>query len=203
MGSKSELVYYSRLCYTRGFLAATDGNLSIRTGRNSILTTATSICKGNLTPDHIVEVDFKLRKVSGKGKPSTELKLHRFIYESRKDINAVVHTHPVFATAFACSGNSLEKNVFPEIYLHIGSVPLADYGCPSTDELPESISKFVSNHKAILLANHGLVTFGKDIEEAFYITEKVERAAKIIIFARMLGGEKELTKQQLEQLDSL
>ncbi len=203
MSLRSELVYYSKQCYKNRFLAATDGNLSVRTIHDSILTTASGTCKGKITQLNIVEVDFSIKKINGSGKPSSELKLHRFIYESRKDINAVVHTHPVFATAFAASGNRLDKDVFPELVLNIGKVPLAVYGCPSTEELPKSISKYVKNSRAILLANHGLVTFGTNLEEAYYITEKVERAAEIIFYARLLGGEKQLTNAQVAKLKSL
>jgi L-fuculose-phosphate aldolase len=203
MSLRSELVYYSKECYKNRFLAATDGNLSVRTPQNTIITTASGTCKGKITQNGLVEVDFKFKIKNGKGSPSTELKLHRFIYRSRPDVNAVIHTHPVFATAFAASGNALDKNIFPEIFLKIGKVHLASFGCPSTEELPKSISKYVKNSKAILLSNHGLVAFGKNVEEAYYITEKVEHAAEIIFFARLLGGERELTKGQLEKLRKL
>lgn len=199
----SGLVYYSRQCYRNRFLAATDGNLSVRTKQNTIITTASRTCKGNITQQDLIEVDFDFNILKGKGKPSTELKLHRFIYQKRNDINAVVHTHPVFATAFAISGNALDKNIFPELVKNIGKVPLASYGSPATDELPHSISKYVKTSKAILLANHGLVTFGENLEEAYYITEKVDRAAEIIIYSRLLGKEKQLTKVQVGKLKSL
>ena len=200
MSLKAELVYYSKKCYKNRYLAATDGNLSIRTSKNSIISTPTGLCKEFVTLKDLVEVDFELRKINGEKNPSSELKLHIFIYQSRKDVNAVIHTHPVFATAFASSGYALDKNIFPEVILNIGKVPLAKYACPSTDEVPKSISKFVKKSKAILLANHGLVAFGKNLEEAYFITEKVERAAEILFYARMLGGEKELTKKQVRQL---
>jgi L-fuculose-phosphate aldolase len=203
MSLRSELVYYSRQCYKNRFLAATDGNLSVRTQKNTIITTASRTCKGNITRQDLVEVDFNFKIINGKGNPSTELKLHRFIYRERDDINAVVHTHPVFATAFAVSGNALDKNIFPELVINIGCVPLAPYGSPSTEELPGSISKFVKKSKAILLANHGLVAFGESLEEAYYITEKVDRAAEIIIYSRLLGGEKQLTKRQVDKLKIL
>jgi len=200
MNQKSALVYYSRQCYSNRYLAATDGNLSVRTKQNTIITTASKTCKGNITQQDLVEVDFDFNILKGKGKPSTELKLHRFIYKKRKDINAVVHSHPVFATAFAVSGNAIDKNIFPELVMNIGKVPLAAYAPPSTEELPQSIAKYIKTSKAILLANHGLVTFGEDLEEAYFITEKVDRAAEIIIYSRLLGGEKQLTKKQVDKL---
>jgi L-fuculose-phosphate aldolase len=203
MNLRTGLVYYSRQCYRNRYLAATDGNLSVRTKQNTIITTASRTCKGNITQKDLIEVDFDFKILKGKGKPSTELRLHRFIYQKRNDINAVVHTHPVFATAFAISGNSLDKKIFPELVMNIGKVPIASYGSPSTNELPQSISKYVKTSKAILLANHGLVTFGEDLEEAYFITEKVDRAAEIIIYSRLLGGEKQLTREQVNKLKAL
>lgn len=203
MSLRTEIIYYSKQCYNNRFLSATDGNLSVRTPHNTIITTTTGICKGKITQKNLVEVDFDFNIIEGNGKPSSELKMHLFIYKSRKDVNAVIHTHPVFATAFAASGNSLEKNVFPEVVLNIGKVHLAKYACPSTAEVPKSISKYLKESKAILLSNHGLVAFGKNLEETYFITEKVERAAEIIFYARVLGGEKELTKEQVKKLKGL
>ena len=202
MSLKAELVYYSKLCYKNRFLAATDGNLSVKKN-HSIITTATGICKGNITINDLVELDFSLNKIKGSKKPSSEIKLHQFIYKSRPDILAVIHTHPVFATAFAAAGHALDKNVFPEVILNIGKVPFAQYACPSTEEVPKSIGKFVKTCKAILLANHGLVAFGVNLEEAYFITEKVERAAEILFYAKLLGGAKELTKKQVQELKNL
>jgi L-fuculose-phosphate aldolase len=141
------------------------------------------------------------KPVQGKGKISTEFKLHQYIYMRRKDVNAVVHTHPKFATAFAAAGIALDKIVFPEIYLFFGKIPLAKYATPSTDEVPKSIVRYVKDYDAILLANHGLVTLGKTLEEAYFKTEKVEHIAEISFYARMLGGEKKLTKAQVKKLD--
>ena len=203
MSLKSDLIHYSKLCYSHSFVAATDGNISLRTGKNYILTTATEVCKGKVTLKDIVIVDVNGKIIEGKKKPSTELKLHEFIYKSRKDVNAVIHTHPKFSSAFAASGIALDKPVFPEIYLKLGKIPLAKYATPSTDEVPESISELVNDHNAILLANHGLVTYGKTLEEAYFLTEKIEQFAEISFYSRMLGGEKLLTKQQLNKLDNL
>ena len=207
MSLKSEIIYYSKLCYQNKFVCATDGNISTRTRKNFILTTAANTCKGKIKNQDIIKVDLKGKKVQGRGqekrKPSTELKLHLYVYEKRKDIYAIVHTHPKFATAFASAGLALDKPVLPEIYLKFGAIPLAKYATPSTDEVPASISKFVEKYNAILLANHGLVTFGKTLEEAYYLTEKAEQFAEISFYARLLGGEKILNKQQVQKLNSL
>ena len=203
MGLKSELIYYSKLCYQNKFVAAADGNISVRTKKNYILATATETCKGNLKISDLVKVNLKGKKVEGKKQPSTELKLHLFIYHQRKDINAIVHTHPKFSTAFAASGIALDKPVFPEIYLKLGKIPLAKYATPSTEEVPASMVNFVKDYNAVLMANHGLVTYAKSLEEAYYLTEKIEQFAEISHYARMLGGEKELTKAQIKKLDLL
>lgn len=201
MGLKSEIIYYSGLCYSNGFVKAAEGNISVRTKKNYILSTATQTFKGKLKESDLVKVDLNGKKAEGKKKPSTELKLHLFIYGMRNDVNAVVHTHPVFSSAFAAAGLALDKVVFPEIYLKLGKIPLAKYGTPSTDEVPESIADYVKDYDAVLLANHGLVTYGESLEEAYYLTEKVERFAEISFYARMLGGEKELTKGDIKKLD--
>jgi len=205
MGLKSEIIYYSKLCYENKFIYATDGNISVRTRKNFILSTAANTCKGKIKNADIIKIDIKGKKHDSKKskKPSTELKLHLFIYDKRKDVEAIVHTHPKFATAFAAAGLALDKPVFPEIYLKFGIIPLAKYATPSTDEVPESISKYIDKYNAVLLANHGLVAFGKTLEEAYFLTEKAEQFAEISFYARLLGGEKILTKQQIQKLNDL
>ena len=203
MSPESELIFFSKLCYNNRFVAATDGNLSVRTKRNTILTTPTEICKGRIREADIAEVDLNGMLVKGKNKPSSEFKMHSYIYRSRKDINAIVHTHPRFATAFAVAGIALDKIILPEVYLKLKYVPLAKYATPSTNEVPESISKYVKNFNAILLSNHGLVTFAKTLEEAYMLNEKVEQFAEISFYARALGGEKELNKSQIAKLNKL
>jgi L-fuculose-phosphate aldolase len=203
MGLKAELIYYSKLCYINKFVSAADGNISARTKKNFILTTSTETCKGKLKSSDLVKVDLKGKRIDGRKKPSSELKLHLFIYSRRKDVKAIVHTHPRFSTAFAAAGIALDKILFPEIYLKLGGIPLAKYATPSTDEVPSSIVNYVNDYNAILLANHGLVTYGKSLEEAYFLTEKVEQFAEISFYSRLLGGGKTLTKQQIKKLDLL
>jgi L-fuculose-phosphate aldolase len=203
MGLKAELLYYSRLCYYNGFVKATDGNLSARTKKKYFLATATNTCKGKIRPQDVLKIGLKGNKTEGRRKPSSELKLHLYIYDRRKDVNAVVHTHPKFSTAFASAGFALDKAVLPEVYLKLGKIPLAKYATPSTEEVTQSISELITEHDAILLGNHGLVTMGKTIEEAYFLTEKVEQFAEISFYARMLGGEKELGEAELKKLDLL
>lgn len=184
----------------RGMVSATDGNVSVRTDRGTFYATRSSVHKGEVTINDIVEVDRTGQVMSGSGKPSTELKMHLFIYEQRPDVHAVVHAHPIFATAFAASGFALDRPVFPEVVLMLGKIPLADYATPSTDEVPESIRPFVNEHNAILLANHGAVTYGESLKAAYYAMEKLEHTAQITFLARMLGGERPLTPDQIRSL---
>jgi len=184
----------------KDMVSATDGNISVRSDTGTVYATRSSVHKGDVSVNDIVEVDMSGKRLSGAGKPSTELKMHLFIYEARPDVKAVVHAHPTFATAFAASGQSLEKPVFPEVLVMLGRVPLASYATPSTDEVPESIRPYVNDHNAILLANHGAVTFGASLNEAYFMMEKIEHAAKIILYARLLGGEKSLSEEQVGKL---
>lgn len=203
MGLKQELIYFSKECSSAGFVKATDGNLSVRTRKNLILSTATNTRKNRIKPGDIVKTDLKGKKISGNRKVSTELKLHLYIYSNRKDVNAVIHTHPLYASAFAAAGRAINRIILPEFYMQIGSIPLAKFAVPSTDEVPDSISPYIEKHNVILLQNHGIVAFGKTLEEAYLLTEKAEQYAQILLLTKILGGAKELTPAQLKKLDQL
>lgn len=196
--------------YARGFVAATDGNVSMRLPNGNILSSRSSVNKGAVTDRDFVEVDLSgnpLVTPSGRTtpghKPSSELGMHLYIYSSRPDIHAVVHAHPVYATGFAVAHYPLTACVLPEVIVGLGAIPLAEYATPSTREVAESLAPFVMTSEAILLANHGVVTYGKDPWDAFYKMEKVEHAASVIFVARMLGGEKTLTESQLQKLGQI
>ncbi len=196
--------------YNKGFVSANDGNVSIRlqsieSGPDSctFLTTRTGINKGLVTPDDIIEVDNDGRVVSGIHSPSTELAMHLYIYSKRQDVNAIVHAHPPYATGFATARQPLTGCLYPEVIVGLGAIPLAEYGTPSTIEVIKSIKPFVNRADAILLANHGVVTYGKDLLDAYFKMEKVEHAAHITFVARMLGGEKLLSKEDVEKLKAI
>jgi len=188
--------------YRFGHVVANDGNISVRVAENLIVTTPTGVCKGDMSPEMMVFVD-SAGTVLSDGKPSSELPMHLFIYQHRPEIRAVVHAHPLHATAFATAGIALDRCVLAEIVTTIGAIPVAPYGTPSTEELPETLRPFVQDHEAILLANHGAVTMGRDLWEAYFKLERVEHYAKIIYISRMLGGEKTLPKQEVEKLFGL
>ncbi len=195
-----ELVKYSNRTYEKGFVAATDGNLSVRLDKNRIAITKSGLCKGDVTESDIIIVDLNGNKLEGNGKPSSELKIHLLAYNKRKDINAVVHSHPIFATAFATANLDFTDPIFPEVILTIGPVHLCKYGTPSTEELPNSMLPFIENSWAMIFQNHGSVTFGSDLVSAYNRTEKLEHAAKTILVSRLLGGENVLNQKDVNKL---
>lgn len=183
-----------------GFVAATDGNVSARRNATSLIITPSGINKGRLAPKNLVNVRMDGTRIGGGRKPSTELDMHLFVYDRRPDVSAIVHAHPPFATAFAAARIPMTDAVFPEVIVGIGAIPLADYATPSTREVRESLAPYVSACNAILLANHGVVTFGASPDEALFRMEKVEHLAHILTIARSLGGARRLTRSQLRRL---
>ncbi len=185
--------------YRFRMVASNDGNISYRIDDDHIIATPTGVCKGDMTPEGLVTVDIHGR-VKGGGRPSSELAMHLFIYQQRPDVSAVVHAHPIYATAFATAGLAMNECVLPEIVITLGAIPLAQYGTPSTHELPESLRPYVHDHDAILLANHGAVTFGRDLWDAYFKMERLEHYAQILFLARQLGGERGLASPEVEKL---
>ena len=196
---RSVFLEVCRRIYDKGFAAANDGNVSCRVGEN-FLATPTGFCKGDLRSEHLIIVDSKGNVVEGKFKPSSELPMHLAIYRLRKDVQAVVHAHPPYCTGFATAGQPLESCVLPEVVMTIGSVPLTSYGTPSTEEVPQAVSGVIKTCDALLLANHGAVTVGEGLMEAYYKMERIEHYAHILFIARQLGGEVPLTTEQVEKL---
>jgi L-fuculose-phosphate aldolase len=184
----------------KGFVAATDGNVSARLSQSRILTTRTGVPKGYVSAADIVEVRIDGKGTTGKVKPSTEVGMHLFIYRQRPDVHAVVHAHPVAATGFAAARIALDRSVLPEIVIGLGTVPLAEYATPSTGEVAQSLEPLIGKRDAILLANHGVVTCGGTLEEAYWNMEKVEHAARITAVARLLGGEHQLEPRDIGKL---
>jgi L-fuculose-phosphate aldolase len=186
--------------YAKGYVTATDGNVSVRLENGNFLTTRTSINKGMATADDLVEVDGDGKPLASGLRPSTEIGMHLFIYAQRPDVNAVVHAHPTYATGFATARQPLSECIFPEVIVGFGAIPLAHYATPSTEEVAQSLGPYVKNADAILLTNHGVVTYGNGLMDAYFKMEKVEHAAHITFVARMLGGEKLLSAEEIEKL---
>ena len=200
MSGKKELVEICHRVYEKGFVSAYDGNISIATPQNTFLITRSAVRKGDVTEDDIIEIDAAGNILSGRGKISTEYKIHLYAYSKRPDVNAVVHCHPVFATAFASLGEGLTGNYFPEVILTLGKVPLCKYATPSTDELPLSMEPYIDYAWGFLLQNHGAVTLGKTLKDAYNKMEKLEHSAQILLMTKLLGGANELPVEKVKEL---
>ena len=196
---RQKMVEIGRLLEEKGLVVATDGNFSTRLPDGNILITPSGLPKGKLSIDSLVKIDLEGKKISGSYKPSSEYRMHLEVYKKRPDVNAVVHTHSPYATAFAVSHIPLEP-VVSEAVLANGHVPVSPYATPSTEEVPRSIAGYIEKHNAILLANHGCLATGKDLEEAFYRAERIEFLAKVMFISRLLGGEKKIPQEEIDKL---
>lgn len=199
---REEICEIGRRMYARRMVAANDGNLSVRLSENEILCTPTGVSKGYMKPEQLCKVDLSgkvLEMAEGYG-PSSEVKMHLRVYQKRPDIFAVVHAHPVFATAFAVMGRALACPIMPEVIVNFGEVPLAPYGTPSTAEIPDAIEPYLADHEAILLESHGALTWAKDLQAAYMKMESVEFYAELLYRTTQLGGPRELSEEKLERL---
>jgi len=197
---KQDMVEVGRRIYQQGFVASNDGNISVRLNENEVLTTPTGTSKGFMTTDMIIKVTMKGEVLTGTMKPSSELKMHLDIYQNRPDVVSVIHAHPPTATGFAVAGIPLDRYVLPEIIISLGTIPIVPYGTPSTDEIHLGVREYLHQHDAFLLANHGALTVGSDVFNAYYKMESMEIFAKISLTARLLGNERELNSQQVDKL---
>ena len=200
---KKEICEVGHKLYNHGFVAANDGNISVKVSENEYYCTPTGVSKGDLTPDMIIKVDKNGKKLEGKLNPSSEIKMHMRVYRERPDVTAVVHAHPPVATAFTVADIDLDQYILPEAVLTIGDVPTCDYGTPSTMEIPDSLDPYLQNHDAFLLRNHGALTVGCNLQKAFFVMEEVEFNAVICKHAMDLGAVHEISNDQLKKLMDL
>ncbi len=197
---KQDIVEVGRRIWQQGYVAANDGNISIRVAEDTFLCTPTGVSKGFMTPEMIITVNGAGEVLEGNLKPSSEIKMHLGVYRDRPDVNSVVHAHPPISTAFAVVGEPLAKAVLPEFIIILGAVPIVAYGTPSTTEIPEAIAQYLQDYDAFLLENHGALTVGTDVYNAYFKMETMEHFAKITLAARQLGGERELASDQVQRL---
>lgn len=189
-----------RMAWQRGYMAATDGNVSLRLDDGNILITPSGRCKQLIEPDELILVDPEGKILEGNGAPSSEGRLHYLVYRNRPDITAVVHAHPPLATAMSVAGRHLDCTALPELMIHLGSVPTAPYATPTTDELPVAVEPYLQGSDALLLDHHGTLTMGSTLERAWALTEKLEHASQTLLAAEQLGGAKSLGRQHQERL---
>src|SRR5215204_2530357 len=200
---RSDIVEVGRRMYARGYTASNDGNISVRLDPDRLLMTPKNVCKGFMDPAMMCITDINGKKLSGERNPSSEMQMHLEVYRQRPDIQAVVHAHPPVATAFAVAGIPLDRAVLAEVVTTLGSVPIAEYATPSTEELPAAVRKYVKAHDGLLLANHGALALAGDVMSAYYRMETIEHFAKISLVARTLGRENVLSRDEVDRLQGL
>lgn len=197
---RKQIVQFGRMLHEQGFVPAMDGNLSVRLDDGRILSTPTSICKGMMRPSDLVIVASDGGRISGRNQVSSEIGMHLLIYQLRPDVRGIVHAHPRTATGFAAAGVALNKPLVCEVVIGLGSIPLAKYGTPGTPELADALAPLIPEYDAILMSNHGVVTYGSDLHRAYMKMETVEHFAQIALVSHMLGRQEPLGDLQLEKL---
>jgi L-fuculose-phosphate aldolase len=197
---RRELVRFSKWLSRLGFTPGTSGNLSVRLDEDRLLVTPTGMSKYLLKAADMVIVDLRGRLLAGTRKVTSEVSMHLAVYQSRNDVGAVIHSHPPIATGFACAGQALDRMLCQEAVMTLGVVPLARYATTGTEEVAASLIPFVPGHDAILLANHGAISYGPTLLEAFQRMETLEHIAEVDLVAHQLGTPRPLGVDQVEQL---
>jgi L-fuculose-phosphate aldolase len=200
---KEQMCEVGRRLYARGFAAANDGNITVRVNEKEILCTPTMVSKGFMKPDDICKIDYDGKQLAGTRKRSSEALLHLTIYKLNPAINAVVHCHPPHATAFAVAHEPIPKCVLPEVEVFLGEVPIAKYETPGGQKFADTIAPFVKDCNTILLANHGTVTFGPTLENAYFNSEIIDAYCRILILAKLLGRVNYFGEDQTRELLAL
>lgn len=197
---RREVCTVGQWIHQKGYIASTDGNISVRLDPRRILTSPTGMSKGLMQPDDLVVVDSEGKKIHGRRNASSEIAMHLLIYRHRPDVHAVVHAHPPVATGYAAAGLPLNQALISEVVLALGCVPLASYGTPGTPELSDALAPLVPDYDAILMANHGVVTYGDDLLRAYFRMETVEHFARISLVTHLLGRQTLLSREEVEKL---
>lgn len=197
---RREIVEAGRRLYQKNMVASNDGNISARLSEGEVLITPTGVCKGDMTEDMLLKVDLEGNVLEGYLKATSEMKMHLAVYHQRPDVGAVVHAHPQKATAFAVAHLSFDEIILPEAIFALGNIELAEYGTPSTEEIPQAVRQKIGSADALLLANHGALTVGKTPMDAYFNMETLEHFAAISLYARQLGGACALNEEQVKKL---
>jgi len=198
---REEICRIGRRVWEKNFVAANDGNLSLRLGKDRFLCTPTLVSKGFMKPADIALVDGSGRQVSGAKPRTSEIKLHLEIYRELDEVNAVVHAHPPHATAFAIAGVELPSCILPEVEIFIGQVPIAEYDTPGSKDFAETILPHLRKHaNTILLANHGAVSCGRSLEEAYFHLETLDQYCRILLLTRQIGKVQQLPPEKMQDL---
>src|SRR5262245_28432813 len=200
---KEQMCEVGRRLYAKGFAAANDGNITVRLNDKEILCTPTMVSKGYLQPEDICKVDYIGKQLAGTRKRTSEVLLHLVAYKLNPNVNAVVHCHPPHATAFAVAHEPIPKCVLPEVEVFLGEIPIAPYETPGNQKFADTIAPFVKDTNTILLANHGTVTFGPTLENAYFNTEIIDAYCRILILSKLLGRVHYFSEGQTRELLAL
>jgi len=203
---RKEIVRVGGLLHEKGYVVATDGNVSVRLSKNRILSTPSGFSKGFLAPEQLVVTDLEGRQIPSREparrdlKPTSELPMHLEAYRQRPDIGAVVHAHPSICVALSIAGISLAKCLLPEVVVTLGLIPTTEYATPSSAEGPGAIRDLIVNHDALIIQRHGTLTVGQDPFDAYLKLEKVEHLAQVTMILRQLGRETPLPPAEVAKL---
>lgn len=200
--AKSDIIKYGKIAGDRNLTPGISGNISVRCDDKIVITSSGS-ANSFLETDDLCTVDFKGNLIEGEKNPSSEKFLHIEFYKQRNDINAICHFHSPYLTAFALSGIGMSEKINPEIIYCFGEIPIAEYALPGSDELVKKVSKFYNSYDVIIMANHGVISGGKDIKDAFLKLELCENYAKSLVLSKFLGGAKILTENQVKEINML
>jgi L-fuculose-phosphate aldolase len=199
MDLKQEIVCICRMLHRKNYLAATDGNVSVRL-KDRLLTTPSGVHKGLMVAEQVLTVDLNGRVLAGEGKPTSEIHMHLLAYELRPEVKAVVHAHLPYATACTLAGIDLLEPILPEVVITLGGIPTAPYATPGTEAVPAAIREFIGQYDAILLSRHGAMTVGENVRDAYNKMEKLEHTARVVLAARLQGPLAPLPAAEAEKL---
>lgn len=197
---RQDICEIGRYVWQKGWIAANDGNITIRLDDSRVLCTPTGVCKGMMKPEDLIICDMQGNKISGTKERTSEIAMHLTVYNLRPDIKSVVHAHPPVSTGYATAGRPLNQALLPEVIIGLGCVPLASYGLPGTPALTDGMIPLIPKYDAIMMANHGAVCYGQDVFQAFFRMETVEHYARIALVAELLGGPTVLPKEEVDKL---
>ncbi len=196
---RKEIIRIGHMLHQKNFIAATDGNISVRLGER-LLVTPSGVNKGFLEEEAIILVDLQGATLKGRGRCTSEIQMHLLAYQLRPGTGAVVHAHPPSATACSLAGISLLEPILPEVVLTLKGIPTAPYATPTTGEVPASIQEWLGQYDALILERHGAVTVGRDLQDAYNKMEKLEHTARVVLMARLLGEVAPLPPAEVDKL---
>lgn len=199
--AKNEIIRIGHKLCEHGYVVSNDGNITVKVSKNEIWCTPTGVSKGDMTPEMMTKLDLDGNILEGTQLPSSEVKMHLRVYKENPSVKGVVHAHPVYATTFASAGIALDEPTLTEALMQLGCVPVAKYAKPGVEEVPDSIAPFCNTYNAVLLSNHGALSWGDSLEVAYRRMEVLEGYAQITFNLHLLGKSRFLSREQIVGID--